>query len=83
MDTRQMESAPQIRMRMTQVAMSATEPHGRAHPSCGLAVGRDVPIAPPRHRRGARLGIVRPRCCAPPAPTPRGMVPRLCRGWGG
>ena len=28
--------------------------------SCGLAVGRDVPIAPPRHRRGARLGIGRP-----------------------
>ncbi len=27
-----------------------------AHLSCGLAVGRDVPIAPPRHRRGARLG---------------------------
>ncbi len=26
-------------------------------PSCGMAVGRDVPIAPPRHRRGARLGI--------------------------
>ena len=23
-----------------------------------MAVGRDVPIAPPRHRRGARLGIV-------------------------
>ncbi len=27
--------------------------HRRAHPSCGLAVGRDVPIAPPR------LGAVR------------------------
>ena len=27
-------------------------------PWCGpVAVGRDVPIAPPRHRRGARLGI--------------------------
>ena len=25
-----------------------------------VAVGRDVPIAPPRHRRGARLGIGRP-----------------------
>ena len=29
-------------------------------PWCGpVAVGRDVPIAPPRHRRGARLGIPR------------------------
>ena len=32
-------------------------PRFRAHRPCGLAVGRDVPIAPPRHRRGARLGI--------------------------
>ena len=23
-------------------------PRGRAHPSCGMAVGRDVPIAPHR-----------------------------------
>ena len=34
--------------------------------SCGLAVGRDVPIAPPRHRRGARLRPSHPRA-APPA----------------
>ena len=39
-------------------------PRGRAHRPCGLAVGRDVLIAPPRHRRGARLGIVR-RCAVP------------------
>ena len=32
----------------------------RASSSCAFAVGRDVPIAPPRHRRGARLGIPRP-----------------------
>ena len=31
----------------------AAAPRGRAHHSCGLAVGRDVPIAPPR------LGAVR------------------------
>ncbi len=33
-----------------------------------VAVGRDVPIAPPRHRRGARLGLPHPSpsCCAPP-----------------
>ena len=35
----------------------AAAPRCRAHHSCGLAVGRDVPIAPPCHRRGARLGI--------------------------
>ena len=35
-------------------------------PWCGpVAVGRDVPIAPPRHRRGARLGIPRPVAWAP------------------
>ena len=43
----------------------------RRTPWCGpVAVGRDVPIAPPRHRRGARLGIPRhrrvPLPCAPP-----------------
>ena len=41
----------------------------RAHPSCPVAVGRDVPIAPPRHRRGALLGIpcalAVPSSCAP------------------
>ena len=40
-------------------------PRGRAHLSCGMAVGRDVPIASPRHRRGAWLGIPRPRCAYP------------------
>ena len=40
-----------IRTRITPVS------RGRV-PWCGpVAVGRDVPIAPPRHRRGARLGI--------------------------
>ncbi len=34
----------------------------RAPRSCPVAVGRDVPIAPPRHRRGAWLGIPRPSC---------------------
>ena len=47
-----------IRTRITPVSRC------RAHHSCGLAVGRDVPIAPPRHRRGARLGIPRPRRAA-------------------
>ncbi len=41
----------------------------RAHLSCGLAVGRDVPIAPPRHRRGARLCI--PRALVPRPPPHR------------
>ena len=45
---------------------------GRAHRPCCLAVGRDVPIAPPRHRRGARLCIPRPiaRPLAVPSPRP-------------
>ena len=44
----------------------------RAHRPCPVAVGRDVPIAPPRHRRGARLGI--PHLCRAPSP------PR-CAAW--
>ena len=39
----------------------------RAPHSCPVAVGRDVPIAPPRHRRGARLchrAPRRPRCAS-------------------
>ena len=60
-------------------------PRCRAHPSCGLAVpppscpvavGRDVPIAPPRHRRGARLGMPRPV-----AARPRSRPVVWCRGF--
>ena len=36
----------------------------RAPHSCPVAVGRDVPIAPPRHRRGAWLCLVS-RCRTP------------------
>ena len=45
-------------------------PHCRAHHPCGLAVGRDVPIAPPRHRRGAWLGFPRPSRRRYRAPLP-------------
>ena len=48
----------------------------RRVPWCGpVAVGRDVPIAPPRHRRGARLGIPRP-FAAPLRRDPVAMRPR-------
>ena len=40
-------------------------------PWCGpVAVGRDVPIAPPRHRRGAWLCTPRPAPAHPLAPSP-------------
>ena len=45
-----------IRTRITRAAPPV--PRGAVSWSCGLAVGRDVPIAPPRRWRGARLGIV-------------------------
>ncbi len=41
-------------------------PVARSRGSCPVAVGRDVPIAPPLHWRGARLGIPLPSPRAPP-----------------
>ena len=49
-----MRTAPPGSHRPRPVAMRAA----RAPWSGPVAVGRDVPIAPPRHRRGARLGTV-------------------------
>ena len=43
----------------------------RAPCSCPVAVGRDVPIAPPRHRRGAWLCLPLPR-------IPSSRAPRSC-----
>ena len=42
-------------------------PRRRAQHSCGLAVGRDVPIAPPRPRRPPRVPLPVPRGCGPVA----------------
>ena len=52
----------------------------RAHRPCPVAVGRDVPIAPPRHRRGARLGIPCP-IAARPVAAPRPCAVVWCRGF--
>ncbi len=46
----------------------------RAPRPCPVAVGRDVPIAPPRQRRGARLCI--PRTMHTPSPAPSGPLAR-------
>ena len=54
-------------------------PHCRAHHPCGLAVGRDVPIAP--HRPVANPCTARaPSPCAPPctAAVPRRRAHRSC-----
>ena len=60
-------------------------PRGRPRGSCPVAVWRDVPIAPPRHRRGARLGIPLPPprhrrgpFAAPPHHIVRGGSPPRC-----
>ena len=53
---------------------SPPAPRCRTPPSCALAVGRNVLIAPPRHWRGARFGI--------PYPSPRSTPsPRHCLRW--
>ena len=53
--------------------------HARAPPrSCPVAVGRDVPIAPPRHRRGARL---RTSPLRPPRAPPRHAPTLVSRAW--
>ena len=46
-------------MRTTRVPLRSPLPRPvvRSPLPCPVAVGRDVPIAPPRQRRGARLGI--------------------------
>ena len=49
-------------------------PRCRAHRPCPVAVGRDVPIAPPCHRRGARLCHPHPARRA----TARRGSPPLC-----
>ena len=64
--------SPSRRRAIGAVRGRAIPPPRRAHPSCPVAVGRDVPIAPPRHRRGALLGIPRPT----PAPHARAPRPR-------
>ena len=56
-------------------------PRCRAHCPCPVAVGRDVPIAPPRHRRGAWLGIRAPLACAPLRAPLRTRITRAAR-WG-
>ena len=44
--------------------------------SCPVAVGRDVPVAPPRHRRGARRGISHFSHVPPAVPPRRALLVR-------
>ena len=57
----------------------------RAPSPCPVAVGRDVPIAPPRHRRGARLGIPPPsrgsRCGRARCPHRAAAPSARCVAW--
>ena len=66
--------APPLHTRNSHTIYTALGAHRLCPVVRPVAVGRDVPIAPPRHRRGARLGIPRTlRAC-------RGSVRGTARG---